>query len=82
LTGHVRNLQGVVFVTPRHWCFDVGSGSPSVNGFNKVATNSDGSVDLCFGPTKPANAPDSNFIQPVGDRILEGSWRPPVIRKV
>jgi hypothetical protein len=29
---------------------------PSINGFNKVATNSDGSVDLWFGSSKPANA--------------------------
>jgi hypothetical protein len=41
---------------------------PSINGFNKVATNGDGSVDLWFGPSKPANAPDSNFIQTVGGR--------------
>lgn len=41
---------------------------PSINGFNKVATNSDGSVDLWFGPSKPANAPESNFIQTVSGR--------------
>jgi hypothetical protein len=38
---------------------------PSINGFNKVATNSDSSVDLWFGP---ASAPDSNFIQTVSGR--------------
>jgi hypothetical protein len=41
---------------------------PSINGFNMVATNSDGSVDLWFGPSKPANAPESNFIQTVSGR--------------
>src|SRR5262249_3816331 len=41
---------------------------PSINGFNKVATNSDGSVDLWFGPSKPAGAPDWNFIQTVEGR--------------
>ena len=41
---------------------------PSINGFNKVATNGDGSVDLWFGPAKPAGAPDANFIQTVGGR--------------
>jgi hypothetical protein len=29
---------------------------PSINGFNKVAANSDGSIDLWFGPSKPVEA--------------------------
>jgi len=41
---------------------------PSVNGFNKVATNSDGSVDLWFAPEKPTDVPASNWIQTVGGR--------------
>ena len=41
---------------------------PSINGFNKVSTNSDGSVDLWFGPSKHAEAPDGNFIQTVDGR--------------
>ncbi|BCH30391.1 hypothetical protein MesoLjLc_23210 [Mesorhizobium sp. L-8-10] len=41
---------------------------PSINGFNKVATNQDGSVDLWFGPEKPVDAQDSNWIQTVSDR--------------
>jgi hypothetical protein len=41
---------------------------PSINGFNKVASNDDGSVDLWFGPAKPANAPESNWIQTIGGR--------------
>lgn len=43
---------------------------PSINGMNNVQTNSDGSVDLYFGPTKPANAPESNWIQTVPDRAF------------
>jgi hypothetical protein len=35
---------------------------PSINAFNDVTINSDGSVDLWLGPQKPANAPDSNWI--------------------
>jgi hypothetical protein len=30
---------------------------PSINGFNKIATNSDGSVDLWFSTEKPADVP-------------------------
>lgn len=41
---------------------------PSINGFNKVATNKDGSIDLWFGPSKPASAHDTNFIQTVSGR--------------
>jgi hypothetical protein len=41
---------------------------PSINGFNKVATNNDGSVDLWFAPEKLAGAPDSNWIQTVSRR--------------
>jgi hypothetical protein len=41
---------------------------PSINGFNKVATNADGSVDLWFGPQKPADAPEPNWIQTVDGR--------------
>src|SRR5262245_42997335 len=41
---------------------------PSINGFNKVATISDGSTDLWFGPSKPDGIPDSNFIQTVNGR--------------
>jgi hypothetical protein len=41
---------------------------PSINGFNKVTTNGDGSIDLWFGPSKPASAPQSNFIRTVSGR--------------
>jgi hypothetical protein len=69
---------------------------PSINGFNKVATNSDGSVDLWFGPTKPTGAPDSNWIQTVGGRnflvalrlygtgveFFDQTWKPDDVVKV
>ncbi len=41
---------------------------PSINGFNKVTTNEDGSIDLYFGPNLPDNVNRSNFIQTVPDR--------------
>lgn len=63
---------------------------PSINGFNKVATNSDGSIDLWFGPNKPGDAPQSNWIQTVSNRnfliafrlygtgveFFDQSWKP------
>jgi hypothetical protein len=69
---------------------------PSINGFNKVAANSDGSVDLWFGPSKPANAPDSNFLQTVSGRnflialrlygsgveFFDQTWKPDDVVKV
>lgn len=42
---------------------------PSINSLNEaVAKNPDGSIDLWFGPTKPADAPDANFIRAVEGR--------------
>jgi hypothetical protein len=69
---------------------------PSINGLNKVASNSDGSIDLWFGPTKPGNVPDSNWIQTVGGRnflvalrlygtgveFFDQSWKPDDVVKV
>jgi hypothetical protein len=69
---------------------------PSINGFNKVATNGDGSVDLWFGPTKPADAADSNWIQTVNGRnflvalrlygtgveFFDQTWKPDDVVKV
>lgn len=69
---------------------------PSINGLNKVATNSDGSVDLWFGPQKPANAPASNWIQTVegravlialrlygtGVEFFDQTWKPDDVVKV
>jgi hypothetical protein len=69
---------------------------PSINGFNDVATNQDGSIDLCFGPAKPANAPDANWIQTVegrnflvalrlygtGVEFFDQTWKPDDVVKV
>lgn len=69
---------------------------PSINGFNKVATNSDGSVDLWFAPDKPVDAPASNFIQTVNGRnflvalrlygtgveFFDQTWKPDDVVKV
>jgi hypothetical protein len=68
----------------------------SINGFNKIATNSDGSIDLWFGPSKPGGAPDSNFIQTVDGRnflvalrlygtgveFFDQTWKPDDLVKV
>jgi hypothetical protein len=69
---------------------------PSINGFNKVAINRDGSVDLWLGPSKPSSAPDSNFIQTVSGRnflvalrlygtgveFFDQTWKPDDVVKV
>lgn len=63
---------------------------PSINGFNNVKKNDDGSIDLYFGATKPAEAPESNWIQVVegrdfltvirlygtGIEFYDQSWKP------
>jgi hypothetical protein len=69
---------------------------PSINGFNKVASNGDGSVDLWFAPDKPADVPDSNWIQTVNGRdvlialrlygtgvqFFDQTWKPDDVVKV
>jgi hypothetical protein len=69
---------------------------PSINGFNNVATSQDGSVDLWFGPRKPAEAPASNWIQTVSGRnflvalrlygtgveFFDQTWKPDDVVKV
>lgn len=70
---------------------------PSINSLNEaVAKNADDSIDLWFGPSKPANAPDTNFIQTVNGRnfiaavrlygtgveFFDQSWRPDDVVKV
>lgn len=69
---------------------------PSINGFNKVATNGDGSVDLWFGPEKPADVAEANWIQTVPDRnflvalrlygtgveFFDQTWKPDDVVKV
>jgi hypothetical protein len=69
---------------------------PSINGFNQVMTNEDGSVDIYFGPRKPADAPESNWIQTVDGRnflvalrlygsgveFFDQTWKPDDVVKV
>lgn len=69
---------------------------PSINGMNKVAKNDDGSIDLYFGPQKPADAEESNWIQTVegrdflvafrlygtGVEFYDQSWKPDDVVKV
>jgi hypothetical protein len=69
---------------------------PSINGFNKVAANGDGSIDLWFGPKKPADATESNCIQTVDGRnflvalrlygtgveFFDQTWKPDDVVKV
>jgi hypothetical protein len=63
---------------------------PSRNQFDNVTTNADGSVELYFGPERPAAAPERNWIQTLRDRgfmvavrlygtnatFYDQSWRP------
>jgi hypothetical protein len=69
---------------------------PSINGYNKVATNSDGSVDLSFAPQKPGDVPASNWIQTISGRnflvalrlygtgveFFDQTWKPDDVVKV
>jgi hypothetical protein len=69
---------------------------PSINSLGKVATNSDGSIDIWFGPTKPAEAADTNFVQTVNGRnflaavrlygtgveFFDQTWKPDDVVKV
>lgn len=70
---------------------------PSINSLNQAVTrNGDGSVDLWFGPSKPANAADTNFIQTVNGRnfiatvrlygtgvdFFDQTWKPDDVIKV
>lgn len=69
---------------------------PSINAFNSVLANSDGSVDLWFAPEKPADAAKSNWIQTVSGRnfiaalrlygtgveFFDQTWKPDDVVKV
>jgi hypothetical protein len=69
---------------------------PSINSLGNVASNSDGSVDLWFGPQRPADVPDTNWIQTVSGRnflaavrlygtgveFFDQSWKPDGVVKV
>jgi hypothetical protein len=43
---------------------------PSINGMNSVKVNDDDTVDIYFAPSKPAAAPDANWIQTVPNRAF------------
>jgi hypothetical protein len=43
---------------------------PSRNTFDRVQQNSDGSIDLFFGPTKPEGANEKNWIQTLRGRAF------------
>ncbi|MDV7145947.1 DUF1254 domain-containing protein [Tropicimonas sp. TH_r6] len=69
---------------------------PSINGFYDVEKTEDGSIELWFGPDKPADAPESNWIQTVPERnflaalrlygtgveFFDLTWRPDDLVKV
>jgi hypothetical protein len=48
---------------------------PSINSMNKIAVNSDGSVDLYFAPKQPANVAASNWIQTISGRNFMAAVR-------
>jgi hypothetical protein len=69
---------------------------PSINQFNKIDHNHDGSLDLHFAPEQPADVPASNWIQTIDGRpflcairfygtaieFYDQSWKPDDIVKV
>ncbi len=69
---------------------------PSINGYNKVSKNADGSIDLFFGARKPPAAPESNWIQVqegrdflvtlrlygTGIEFYDQSWKPDDVVKL
>lgn len=69
---------------------------PSINSLGKVATNSDGSIDIWFAPSKPAEAADTNFVQTISGRnflaavrlygtgveFFDQTWKPDDVVKV
>ncbi|WP_045365590.1 DUF1254 domain-containing protein [Methyloceanibacter caenitepidi] len=69
---------------------------PSINGFNDVEKNADGSIDLYFAPEKPADVPETNWIQTVegrdflvalrlygtGVEFFDQTWKPDDVVKI
>jgi hypothetical protein len=69
---------------------------PSINGFDDVATNQDGSIDIWFAPEKPAEAAETNWIQTIESRnflvalrlygtgveFFDQTWKPDDVVKV
>jgi len=43
---------------------------PGVNGYEDIAKNADGSIDIYIGPTKPKDVEESNYIKSVEDRAV------------
>ena len=43
---------------------------PSINMYDRPAQNDDGSIDLYFGPTRPAEAGERNWIKTIDGRAL------------
>jgi hypothetical protein len=41
---------------------------PGVNGYEDIAKNADGSIDIYFGPKKPKGVKESNYIKSIEDR--------------
>jgi len=63
----------------------------SVSSHSALTTNADGSLDIYFGPSLPAGAPESNWLPtPDGGFVLwlrlyqptDQSWTPPAIQEV
>lgn len=48
---------------------------PSINGYENVEKNEDGSIDLYFGPSKPDGVGDKNWIQTVEGRDFLAALR-------
>jgi hypothetical protein len=69
---------------------------PSTNGYEDVSINSDNSIDLYFGPSKPSGVADKNWIQTIDGRdfmaairlygteieFFDQTWKPDDIVKV
>jgi hypothetical protein len=69
---------------------------PSINGYEKVTKNEDGSIDLYFGPSKPDGVGDKNWIQTVEGRdflvalrlygadipFFDQTWKPDDVVKI
>jgi hypothetical protein len=69
---------------------------PSTNGYENITKNSDGSIDLYFGPSKPSGVADKNWIQTIDGRdfmaairlygteieFFDQTWKPDDIVKI
>jgi hypothetical protein len=69
---------------------------PSTNGYEKVTKNSDGSIDLYFGPERPERVAEKNWIQTVKGRdfmavirlygadieFFDQTWKPDDVVKI